>query len=174
MEIITERLRLKPFDIDLIDAALAGDTKKICSYGYIANEEWPEPDLIEALPIFKDLIIKNGVNGFNSWIITDKATNDIIGSLGFIGNPDENGNIEIGFGVIPSKRRLGYCVESVEALIKWAFEHDCINRIVAQCDCTNFPSKKILEKIGFAMISENEGLINWVLKKTTQKTPSST
>jgi [ribosomal protein S5]-alanine N-acetyltransferase len=166
MMIETERTQLMPFTIELIDAAYSKNYSKLESIGIAANQEWPEPDLLEALPVFRNLILENGINGFNSWIIKDKKTNEVIGSLGFLGNPDEKGNVEIGFGIIPSKRNKGYCIETVKELIIWVKKQKGVQCIKAQCERTNEGSKKILYKLGFGEKQEQNGLMNWEMKIT--------
>ncbi len=165
MKLETERLNIAPFTLDLINAASEKDISKIEALGFIVNAQWPENDLHEALPFFKDLLIKNGINGFNSWIITKKNGNEIVGSIGFIGNPDENGNTEIGFGIIPDKRRRGYCLESATAMIKWTFSQKNVSCIKAQCEEGNLASKSAMEKIGFLKKECKNGIIDWEIRK---------
>jgi ribosomal-protein-alanine N-acetyltransferase len=163
MKIETERLILEPFSIELIDAAMIKDYQRIESLGYKVSDEWPEDDLMEALPFFHNLIAENGINGFNSWIILRKELREIIGSAGFIGNPDPKGNVEIGFGIIPSRRKQGYCREAVNALINWAMNDSKVSCIKAQCEKSNQASKTVLAKLGFKEIKAEEGLIDWEL-----------
>lgn len=162
MKLQTERLLLETFTIELIDGAIAGDINKILSLGYKPSKEWPEPDLAEALPYFKQLITANGINGFNSWIIIDKQSKDIIGSIGFIGNPDEKGRIEIGFGIITSKRKQNYCCEAGKCLINWAFQQPAVKEIIAKCDSTNLASVKTLKKLGFIKTDASDSQTIWV------------
>ena len=50
--------------------------------------------------VFRDLII---ANGFNSELVIELRSQEIIGRAGFIENFDNNKNIEFGFEVILSK-----------------------------------------------------------------------
>jgi len=81
MEIVTRRLKIIPFTKEIIQAAIQQDNEQLSKLGIIPTIEWPEPDLTEALPYFNQQIIENGITGFNSWLVLDKQTNDIIGSL---------------------------------------------------------------------------------------------
>jgi RimJ/RimL family protein N-acetyltransferase len=121
--------------------------------------------LLAAVPYSKSHILNNGLDGFNAWIILNKETFELIGSLGFTGRPDNNGNIEIGFGVIPGKRNKGYCYESTVCLIDWAFKNSRVNSILAKCDSGNIQSKSIFNKLGFNMIGNEENIIIWKLQK---------
>ena len=159
MKLTTERTIVVLVDMEMI-TALSGDAPKQFP-GYRHNEEWPENDLKEALPVFEELLKKNGNDGFNMWLIVEKESNLIIGSAGYVGKPDEEGNVEIGFGIIPGRRKMGFCYESVKALLEWGLGHDEVNCIIARCDKTNIASKKTIMKLGFEYFSEDDNLLTW-------------
>lgn len=161
MEIVTKRLKIIPFTTEIIQAAIQQDNEQLSKLGIISTFEWPEPDLVEALPYFNQQIIDNGITGFNSWLILDNQTNDIVGSLGFINEPDDNGAIEIGFGIIPSKRRQGYCEEAVKALIQWAGSKPAVKMITAQCDEDNERSINLLKRVGFREKGREASILKW-------------
>ena len=52
MKLITERTILVPVDMEMITALSGGGTKQFS--GYKHNEEWPDNDLKEALPVFEE------------------------------------------------------------------------------------------------------------------------
>jgi len=159
MKLITDRTILIPINIEIINAISNETLKQFSEYHH--NEEWPEDDLKDALPVFKELLEKNGIDGFNLWLTVEKKSNQIIGSAGYIGKPDNNGNVEIGFGIIPSRRKNGFCNESVKALIEWGLNHNEVNNIIARCDKSNIASRKTIIKLGFEYISEKEDLLTW-------------
>ncbi|RPK10954.1 hypothetical protein FH5_04032 [Priestia endophytica] len=67
MKLETNRLLLQTLDLNLIEAAAKRDTRAIEAMGYKTNGEWPGPDFFEALPYFRELLIKNnGTKGFDS------------------------------------------------------------------------------------------------------------
>lgn len=164
MKLVTDRLVIIPHTLKLIEAAVQNDPEKYRELSIIPHPEWPEPDLREALPFFEDLIRRDGVTGFGSWIALTKQ-NEIVGGLGFLGQPAD-GTIEIGFGNIPSRRRQGYGIEATAALMNWAFQQPTVNKVIASCDTTNVGSRRILERLGFTMIRESGGLFQWECKKS--------
>ncbi len=87
-----------------------------------------------------------GITGFDPWIIVKKDDMSVIGDAGFKGNPDKNGIVEIGYGLIEDERRKGYCYEAVESLMKWAFSNDSVLVVKADCLIDNVGSIGILEK----------------------------
>jgi [ribosomal protein S5]-alanine N-acetyltransferase len=131
MEIRIERAVLRPFTLDLIDALKAKDYAKL-----------------EEL-------------GFGSWVATERGGDAVIGSLGFIGPPDPEGRVELGFGIVPSRRGRGYCTEAVGGLLEWLKGQDAVKKVIAHCDLDNAGSARVLEKSGFARVGEKDGLAAW-------------
>lgn len=162
MIIETERLIIIPFSLDLIRAAETNDRAAYKRLGIIPNEEWPEKDLKEALPVFRDSITKNGITGYGSWILLDKKRS-IIGSAGYFGEP-QDGIVEIGFGVIQSQQNKGYCTEAVIALIRWGMVQKRIRSIIAHCDKDNEKSRNVLTKAGLVEKGRNDDIIEWEMK----------
>ncbi|WP_248930651.1 GNAT family N-acetyltransferase [Paenibacillus hamazuiensis] len=166
MKLQTNRLLLTTLDLDLIEAAARRDTAAIEALGYKTNGEWPGPDFFEALPYFREILIKNnGTRGFDSWIIVERETKEIVGGIGFVGDPDQDGMIEIGFATNESHRRKGYCFEAAQKLMEWALDHDEVQLITARCELGNIGSKNVLLKLGFEMDHKDEELIYWKYPK---------
>ena len=163
IKLITNRTILFPIDIEIMNAISNGTLNQLSEYKH--NDEWPDDDLKEAFPVFEELLKKNGNDGFNIWLIIEKENNRIIGSAGFIGKPDDEGNIEIGFGIVPSRRGNGFCHEAVSALLRWGFNQDEVNGIIARCDKSNIASRKSIMKLGFKYFSEKDDLLIWKLEK---------
>jgi len=162
MQIETNRLELKTLNVDLIEAAARQDAKAIEALGYKTKGEWPGPDFLEALPYFRDPLIKNqGTKGFDSWIMVERETREIVGGIGFLGGPDEDGMIELGFATNESHRRQGYCLEAATALIRWALRQPGVKGIAAQCEAGNIASQNALRKMGFQIKSRNSEMIHW-------------
>ena len=53
-----------------------------------------------------------------------------IGQVGFKGLPDEQGNVEIGFGFHPNYGGQGYATEMVRAQVAWALEQSEMYRVI--------------------------------------------
>ena len=56
---------------------------------------------------------------------------------------------EIGYTLIPTERRKGYCTEAVEIMVDYLFLSKDIGRIQAHTDARNVGSQKVLEHVGF-------------------------
>ena len=122
------------------------------------SPEWPEPDLVEALPAFHALLEEDD-DGFRPWIVLDKDRR-IVGSAGFLGKSGD-GAIEIGFGIVPSERGKGYCSEAVVALARWAGQRHCRATLMARCEPDNAASISVLKKSGFVLGGNAHGRLEW-------------
>ena len=162
LHIETQRLIIETMSLSLIGAAEKRDYEMIRDLGYIAGFEWPSEDFVEAIPVFREMIVTHGSSyGFGSWIIANRISKEIIGGIGFIGGPDESGTVEIGFGINPDRRRSGFCAESIEAMIGWVNIQPGVNRVKAHCDKNNEGSIAVLTKTGFIAHGEDDGLLVW-------------
>ena len=56
---------------------------------------------------------------------------------------------EIGYALVPSERRKGYCTEAAQLMVDYLFLSKDIARIQALTHTKNVASQKILEKVGF-------------------------
>ena len=56
---------------------------------------------------------------------------------------------EIGYALVPSERRKGYCTEATQLMIDYLFLSKDIARIQATTHPKNVISQKVLEKVGF-------------------------
>lgn len=165
MRLTTNRTILFPIDLEIFNAISNGTLKPFSEYHY--NEEWAGDDLKKALPMFGEFLKRNGNDGFNLWLVIEKESNLMIGSVGYIGKPDKEGNVEICYEIAPNERRKGFCIESVKALLEWGFKHNEVKSIIARCKKNNIPSQKVIIKLGFEYLCEEDDFLLWKLEKKT-------
>jgi [ribosomal protein S5]-alanine N-acetyltransferase len=168
-ELTTGRLRLLPITLEIADAILTDrDRLEALIDGRVAAE-WPNADFQDALAYIRADVRKN--TSFSKWsrVIVHKKDNVLIGDAGFKSVPSENGSVEIGYGIAPSYRNRGFAAEAAQALIQWAFENHRVRRITAECLDNNFPSKRVLEKLGMESTgthtSRDGMLMKWRLER---------
>lgn len=101
--------------------------------------------------------------GWGAWFVTLADNNQVIGDIGFKGKPDNQGIVEVGFGIIPEMHNKGIATESVGAIIEWALSSRKAKKIVAECLIDNIPSIKVLEKLKMTRTGIENGMINWEL-----------
>ena len=157
--LITERMDLRPLSA-LAAAALPEDREEASRIlGAALPPEWPRPDLFDVLPI--QAAASPGTECFGVWVIIQRDSGSVVGDVGFIGPPDEAGSIEVGYSVIPDRRRRGYATEAAGAIVEWALSQPDVLVVVAGCDSDNAPSIRTLERIGFRRTGEANGQIRW-------------
>jgi [ribosomal protein S5]-alanine N-acetyltransferase len=91
----------------------------------------------------------------------EKETKEIMGGIGFLGDPDPDGMIEIGFATNESQQRKGYCFEASHKLLNWASIQEEVKCITARCKFDNINSKNVLIKLGFQVDHRDTELIYW-------------
>jgi len=96
---------------------------------------------------------------YTMWIIIEKIENAIIGGLCFHGEPDENGALEVGYGIDSDFCNKGYATEAIGGLINWLKVDNEVNTLLAETEQTNISSIKVLEKNGFKVYNQDDHLI---------------
>ena len=144
----TPRLRLRPLP-PAAAAALPGERAAAAeALGAALDADWPQPDLYDVLPhharAAPDALV------FGVWAIVERASESVIGDAGFFGPPGADGVVEVGYSIVPGRRRLGLATEAVGALVAWARAQPGVTTVVAGCDPANEPSIRTLERLGFA------------------------
>lgn len=76
----------------------------------------------------------------------------LVAAGGYLGPPDETGEVEVGYSVAPGWRGRGYATELVAALVKRAQADPRVRRIVAHTTEANAASRRTLEKAGFRAV----------------------
>lgn len=91
------------------------------------------------------------VHGF---AVVHRETRSVIGSVGFKGAPDEEGMVEIAYGIVPAFQGRGYATEAAEAAMAFAFDNDRVRLVRAHTLPTPNASTRVLAKCGFKHIGE--------------------
>ena len=165
----TERLVLVPVNFNIVASLLKGESKVIDELGYKMNSEWPRKDTFDILEILSETMGETEEpSGYGLWMIIRKEDMLIVGDAGFMDEPNESGETEIGYGIIDSERKKGYGYETTKGLLNWAFSQENVKVIKARCFLDNIPSIRILEKIGMVEEKRDDELIYWNLNKDDQ------
>ncbi len=90
------------------------------------------------------------------------ADGEIVGSAGFHDYPDENGMIEIGFGIVDEKQRRGYGLELLHGMWQMISSRPDVKILRYTVSPDNEASMQIIKKLGFELtgeqIDEEDGL----------------
>jgi len=69
--------------------------------------------------------------------------------IGFVTHFRFGKQLEIGFALIPTERKKGYCTEAVNIMVDYLFLAKDDVRIQAETNVDNRPCQRVLEKAGF-------------------------
>jgi [ribosomal protein S5]-alanine N-acetyltransferase len=158
MRLMTERMELRPLPAAATKVLPEGREEAGRILGAALSVDWPQADLLDVLPIQASASPSD--ERFGIWVMIERESGSVVGDIGFIGPPG-GGSIEIGYSVIPARRRRGYATEAARAIVDWALREPEVNVVVASCDSGNEPSIGTLERIGFLRAGEAEGQILW-------------
>jgi len=103
---------------------------------------------------------QNGYSSYNRrfklFLLTDKASNTIIGRCGIHNWNIEHRRAEIGYVMEDEQyKRKGLMTEALEAILEFGFRNMNLNRIEALVGAGNVPSLRLMEKFNFT----KEGLL---------------
>ena len=84
----------------------------------------------------------------------DKSTNQVIGSAGFHDFPNEEGMIEIGFGIVPEMQNKGFGKELLIGMWKMICKRTDVKVLRYTVAPDNAPSMHIINKLGFEKVGE--------------------
>jgi ribosomal-protein-alanine N-acetyltransferase len=150
-ELTTERLRLVPITLALVEAVVRGDraAAEAC-VGAGLPDEWPNEDLIaRAFPFSLDAIrIAPDVRLWgDSLVLLRDPPPRIVGSVVFRGRPVD-GIAEVGYGIEEHSRGSGLATEATLACVEWALAQPGVTAVRA----TTFPwhaaSLAVIRKCG--------------------------
>ncbi|WP_194913772.1 GNAT family N-acetyltransferase [Catenulispora rubra] len=155
----TDRLRLHPFTVE--------EGRRVVDVTPAADDSWAED-----FPMQDD---RDGVKGF---LGAAEAGHDAgpfgcyridrdgtaIGTIGFYGPPDEEGQVMFGYGLVPGARGAGYATEALAGLVEMCRTHEAVRAMVADTEASNVASQRVLDKTGFALVKEEGGMYYYRLE----------
>jgi RimJ/RimL family protein N-acetyltransferase len=145
--IITRRLELHPFTVEVASAIVAGD-----STGQRWAPGFPREDDRDAAEMF----LRAPSAEFGSFEIHSGETKEAIGTIGFFGPPTSDGTVMIGYGLVDQAHGFGYATEALGALVAYAWARPEVSAIIADPDLDNIASQRVLEKCGFSRTSQTD------------------
>lgn len=113
---------------------------------------YPHADTVDALRMFVEA---GGHDG--GWFITLREGGAVVGDCGTKGWADEQGRVEIGYGLAPAWRARGLGTEAVTALVQWLAVQADVRSIAAEVEIGNVASRRILERLGFRLLDQRHG-----------------
>lgn len=171
-----ERLALLALDRDLA-ALQAGSRSAFFNAIAVMHEPlWPPaPFELGALDwAAKNLAHDPDGQGWYGWALLandgERAPPRLVGIAALIGRPDEDGDVELAFGLLPDFRGRGYGQGTVRALAAWAFGNGA-RRVIVHLDAEDAHAARTLAESGFADTREPPypGVARWVLERVASR-----
>lgn len=163
----TRRLIIKPLSFNELKkhlespCDLADDLRLIPSQSLL-DKETKEAIQNDLLPGLKDP--DKDSSFYTIWIVIEKIKKAIIGGICFHGEPDENGEVEIGYGIDADFRNQGYMTETIGGMINWIRSNKKVSIIKAETDVCNISSVSVLKNNGFELFQQIENMLTLKLE----------
>ncbi|MGK5671328.1 GNAT family N-acetyltransferase [Micromonospora sp. URMC 106] len=153
-DLTTARLVLRPWSAADV-AAVLGDTGSV---------HWADD-----FPADGDRVIAGLFDQHPAWLgeyghrlIVERDSGLVVGSVGLFW-PPADGTVEIGYGIVPSRRGRGYAPEATRALAEFALAAPDVHTVVATVELSNPASVRVLEKAGFHRYATEETLARFTM-----------
>ncbi|WP_033292362.1 GNAT family N-acetyltransferase [Amycolatopsis jejuensis] len=156
--ISTERLRLRPFRADDLDALNSFQSRAdVARYLYWGPRSRAESAAALAKRIHSATLTREGQ--FLAVAVELVETGQLIGDLNLEYLSAEHRQGEIGFVFHPDHHGKGLALEAARELLRLGFEDLGLHRVVGRCDGRNAASAALMERLGMrreAHLRENE------------------
>lgn len=86
-----------------------------------------------------------------AWLIV--SDRELVG-LCSVTHPPENGVIDIGYGIAPSRQGQGHAGAAIRDILRWAETNPAICAVTADTSPANTASMRVLERAGFVRTGE--------------------
>lgn len=83
------------------------------------------------------------------WLLIRKSDRVVVGSADFKDVPNQDNEVEIGYGLGKYYEHNGYMTEAVQAMCNWAMAQNNISHIIAETEIDNLQSQNLLKRCGF-------------------------
>lgn len=140
------RLALERVGLERGRAVLAGDLASLAPLTPAPG--WPTADTADGLGA---ALAHARSEDDSPFLVVLLESGEVIGDCGWKGGPGPDGRAEIGYGLAASVRGRGLGTEVVRTLTEWALAQPGCSIVVAEVLADNLPSRKALERAGFAL-----------------------
>ncbi|UNS96769.1 GNAT family N-acetyltransferase [Streptomyces tubbatahanensis] len=147
-DVLTERLALRPWTTAETAAVLDGTRLAHWAHDFPADGDRVIAGFLGEHPAWR------GAHGHR--LVVERESGLVVGSIGLFWPPSE-GAVEIGYGIVASRRGRGYAPEAVRALAGFAFTAPEVHTVCARVEGANSPSVRVLEKAGFSRWDDGDG-----------------
>ncbi|MBS1184073.1 MAG: family N-acetyltransferase [Proteobacteria bacterium] len=107
---------------------------------------------VEILAMLADVAaeVRKTVSPASWWIVCE---DELVG-LCSITRPPQDGVIDIGYGIAPSRQGRGHAGAAIRDIVRWAHANPAVRAITAETGRANIASQRVLAGAGFATTGE--------------------
>ncbi|MFF4603634.1 GNAT family N-acetyltransferase [Streptomyces sp. NPDC001339] len=156
-DLFTDRLILRSWSTTEADAVLHGTR--------LAH--WAEDFPAEGDQFVVGLFAEHAgwLGEYGHRLIIERDSGLVVGSIGLFW-PPAGGELEIGYGIVATRRGRGYAPEATRALTEFALTAPGVHTVYANVELSNPPSVRVLEKAGFQRVASEDDLARFRATKT--------
>jgi ribosomal-protein-alanine N-acetyltransferase len=149
-DIQTLRLTLSVLLPEEIEALISGEVWRV---ELASGFKYPADDPNRGVDLAWHLRALHADNNQLPWrirVIVERSSNTVVGSINLKGPPDNDGDVEIGWGLNEQARGKGYATEAAAAVIEWAFQQPGVRSVTATIPDHNAASQRIALRVGMS------------------------
>lgn len=167
IRIATQRLEAIALYPELARAAVADRAKLSRMLKAKVPDEFPPESMADVMEYFAQRLEADpNLVGWWGWYVLQNEPGKervLIGSVGFNGYPDRDGNLLMGYTVLSSYQGQGYATEAVGGLLKWAFQHPQVIGVTAETFPDYKASIRVMEKNNMVFLGagSEEGMVKY-------------
>lgn len=156
----TPRLELVPMTVGIAEAVILGQRERAEELiGAPLPAAWPGLALVErAFSASLDAIrARPDIRLWGDRVMIAKiGARRVLGSVVFHGAPDEEGAVEVAYGVEQESQQQGYATEGTLVSVEWALAQPAVRLVRATTPTWHASSRRVLEKCGFRLTGSRE------------------
>ncbi|MDG9706365.1 GNAT family N-acetyltransferase [Streptomyces sp. DH37] len=159
-DLVTERLVLRTWTDGEVAAVLGGERR-----AHWADDFPAEGDRVIAGHIAEH----PGQSGaYGQRQVVERESGLVVGAVGLFWPPSE-GTVEFGYGIVASRRGLGYATEAARAIAAHALTAPGVHTVYANVELSNPASARVLEKAGLRYWGGDATMACYRLTRTAQR-----
>ncbi|GGT93186.1 MULTISPECIES: GNAT family N-acetyltransferase [Streptomyces] len=151
-DVVTKRLVLRPWTRSEATAVLDGTWSSHWADDFPSEGDRVVAGLFEQYP--------DWLGPYGHRLVIERDSGLVVGSIGLFWPPSE-GVLEIGYGIVASRRGRGYAPEATKALADFALTLPDVHTVSADVELSNPASVRVLEKAGFRRWTTGENVVKF-------------
>lgn len=151
-DLTTERLVLRPWTPQELAAVLDGTRPADWAPDFPADGDRVIAGFLTEHP--------EGLTVYGHRLVTERDGGWVVGSIGLFWPPSD-GALEVGYGIVASRRGRGYASEATRALVEFALTAPGVDAVHATAEAANPASVRVLEKAGLRRLSSGAGTVRF-------------